>query len=252
MKTVMTFLVVVTFTMASPLYADTVTLIAEDFESGASHDLYAPIAGTNGWTGDSSGSAYLCYYPSVPSESGYVDSGYSAGPTGDASGSRWAGLQKGFTAPTGVTSYTLTATLYAPSTNYGESYAQVDLISPNGRTYMANGFGNLLMGRDNVGEASDVQVTVPVDVKMFADDNGVDFYQRVHGTTDWTLETHRTWGAGDLANFNAVGIDSFNNYYGNIDSVVLTATYVVPEPAAVALLLSGTIGLLAYAWRKRK
>jgi hypothetical protein len=250
MKTALSALVVLALTMVSPLLADTV-LISEDFEAGAGYDLYAPIAGTNGWTGDSSGAGYLCYYPSVPSASGAVDSGYSAGPTGET-GNSWASLQKGFTAPAGVKSYTLTATLYAPSTSADprESYAQIDLISPNGRTYIANGFGNLLMGRDGGGEATDVQIAEPVDVKIVADNNGTTFYQRVHGTTDWTMETQQAWGAGELANFNAVGIDSYNHYYGNIDSLVLTAT--IPEPSVITLLLSGVVGLLAYAWRKQK
>jgi hypothetical protein len=40
-----------------------------------------------------------------------------------------------------------------------------------------------------------------------------------------------------------------NNCYWNVDNVRLTAT---PEPGTLALLTTGLIGLVCYAWRKRK
>ena len=39
-------------------------------------------------------------------------------------------------------------------------------------------------------------------------------------------------------------------YLGTIDNFEIVGT--VPEPGTIVLLITGLIGLLAYAWRKRK
>ena len=36
------------------------------------------------------------------------------------------------------------------------------------------------------------------------------------------------------------------------EGLTLSITIAVPEPSTLGLLISGCIGLLAYAWRKRK
>ena len=74
-----------------------------------------------------------------------------------------------------------------------------------------------------------------------------------------TLNFGDSWagGIGDIAELlvfdnalstadrNAVGVYLADKYG-------ITTAYVVPEPGALALLSSGLIGLLAYAWRKRR
>ena len=93
------------------------------------------------------------------------------------------------------------------------------------------------------------QITVPVDVKIVVDNSSATYYKRLHGVTDWTQMTQVSC-PGELADLNSVWLDTVNCSYGNVDSLRLTAT--VPEPATVTLLVTGLIGLLAYAWRKRK
>lgn len=53
---------------------------------------------------------------------------------------------------------------------------------------------------------------------------------------DGTADVSVAWGSGDG--------------YVSADAVRLTAA--VPEPSVLALLVTGLLGLLAYAWRKRK
>jgi hypothetical protein len=53
--------------------------------------------------------------------------------------------------------------------------------------------------------------------------------------------------------------EAHNVFFGNVGSSAgtcdfahVTLTYAVPEPSAVMLLISGLLGLLCYAWRRRK
>lgn len=77
-------------------------------------------------------------------------------------------------------------------------------------------------------------------------------------------------GAGTDATFNDIGYYSLANYNsaitvalsvvsdtaafasGSVDGSVMQFQVVVPEPGTFALFAAGLIGLLAYAWRKRK
>jgi hypothetical protein len=46
---------------------------------------------------------------------------------------------------------------------------------------------------------------------------------------------------------------STTSYYTNCGTMIMAVSgHVVPEPGTLALLAGGLVGLLAYAWRKRK
>jgi threonine dehydrogenase-like Zn-dependent dehydrogenase len=55
--------------------------------------------------------------------------------------------------------------------------------------------------------------------------------------------------AGDYIDFF---VDKYNGSLTNDLTVVHATISEVPEPATIVMLASGLIGLLAYAWRKRK
>lgn len=61
-----------------------------------------------------------------------------------------------------------------------------------------------------------------------------------------------TAGSHTLAFAGVTAYSSGNDYTEGIDLVTVSNTYTVPEPSALILGVTGVIGLLAYAWRKRK
>ena len=101
--------------------------------------------------------------------------------------------------------------------------------------------------------SSAVSVTQPtsaVDIKMVLQDSRTDFYYKLH--TDSTWSTAGGFDAGNaLSSYGMIGIDGHVGYAGGIDSIQLTAS-TVPEPTTLALLTTGLLALLAYAWRKRR
>jgi hypothetical protein len=75
-------------------------------------------------------------------------------------------------------------------------------------------------------------------------------YKDVTITYDPSAPGAPTATVGDALEIRLRGIDNFAGQYWTVyDNVRLTAT---PEPGTVVLLATGLIGLLAYAWRKRK
>lgn len=57
-------------------------------------------------------------------------------------------------------------------------------------------------------------------------------------------------GFGIAANYSTSNPGGSYEVY--VDNLTYTATGVIPEPSSLALLAAGLLGLLAYAWRKRK
>ena len=90
--------------------------------------------------------------------------------------------------------------------------------------------------------------------------DGIDFYVYVDGVQEYSkyIGTESTVYSFDLTGLSiGVGqnvdfvVYKHGNYYN--DSSLFSATIsTVPEPSFIALLVTGLIGLLAYAWQKRR
>ncbi len=87
----------------------------------------------------------------------------------------------------------------------------------------------------------------------------------VVSTTDPDKYLVNMWinGTEVVTGYSATGLSSFTNNYVGLGCLTggstkvqtwdnLTVTTPIPEPSTIALLSAGLIGLLAYAWRKRK
>ena len=61
-----------------------------------------------------------------------------------------------------------------------------------------------------------------------------------------------TAGSHTLAFAGLTAYSSGKDYTMGVDTVSVSNTYTAPEPSAILLLATGLIGLLAYAWRKRR
>jgi len=116
------------------------------------------------------------------------------------------------------------------------------------------------LGYKLVGSDVQIMVTMPGDVDL---DGDVDFadYNKVLADFNAGM-TGAYWADGD---FNYNGVVDFADYNTTLSYFNLGAAMValpelggprglagVPEPGTLALLAGGLIGLLAYAWRKRK
>jgi hypothetical protein len=67
--------------------------------------------------------------------------------------------------------------------------------------------------------------------------------------TAWTNYTAR-FTASEATTVTLTFADNVSNGWGTyLDAVSVTAT---PEPSSLTILFIGLVGLLAYAWRKRK
>jgi hypothetical protein len=240
MKTVVTVFVVVCLVVSSPLFADTI-LLQEDFEGGVAD---TKIDGHNGWSGDAN----------VMFDATVIDQGQSAGC--DGASPTWPGAQKAFSHTIAAgESYVLTGTLLAQGTT--GQYADLRLNNSTANTFVqfALGYGDLLLGNGEIDiRAPRPQATTPIDVKGVFGDNTVAGYYRAHGDSTWLSMGTLALPTGSgyaLAGYDQVAIHFHGGYPGEIDTIQLTAT-AVPEPTSFALLTAGILGLLAYAWRKRK
>lgn len=90
-------------------------------------------------------------------------------------------------------------------------------------TVIDSGTKGVSLTLTQVGNAAN---TVTVTSKLISDNT----------TSDYIVFHNREYGSG-------------TNYYAKLDNVAINT---VPEPSTIALAVTGLIGLLAYAWRKRK
>jgi hypothetical protein len=240
--------VLIVLAMVSPLFAD-ITLFSEGFEGAAAS---THVIGYNGWTNSNVDDSLLISGTTI-------DSGQSA------SGGAWEKASKTFTptAGTGET-WTLTATLLAADTS--GAYAHL-LLRNHAATYGTNGYQNsyniplgyawtnasLLnsTGNDFVGALTNSgQATTPVDVKFVFSQNAQQFSFKKHSDTAWTDGGSATWSGPALNTFDTVTLIANAGGGNGYDSILLTSN--APEPSSLVLAGMGLLGLLAYAWRKRK
>jgi hypothetical protein len=251
------FSTLIVLAMASPLCADTV-LFSENFEGGTAGNS---IAGWNGWSGDAS----------MVISSTVIDSGQSAGNGLGAVG--WPpGVMKGFTyAPSSSEAYTLTAVLSAPDTGgaYGEvgigddSVVNAGVGTANKGVVAWIGYDRIVFDAAKQVEGEPIarikiapQPGEPLDIKMVLSNSWNEFYYRNHGDTDWT-DAGGFAAVDSLADYSKVAmIGHFSStavIAGGVDTIqVSVGPAPVPEPSSLMITCAGLIGLLAYAWRKRK
>jgi hypothetical protein len=131
----------------------------------------------------------------------------------------------------------------------GASFEGVDLITFTDTSYNGRGVDIFFHANGDVsyydGAAHPVTGTFTRNV-----------WQHVTVNADYSLQTF----TASIGSLSFSGTMSSTNGYGYIDLYgspryydnVLVRVDPVPEPSTMALLVTGVVGLLAYAWRKRK
>ena len=74
----------------------------------------------------------------------------------------------------------------------------------------------------------------------------------VNGSTPKTATFTNPGGNGYTGLTGALGGWDIYTNSGNMTAYVDCATSAVPEPSALVLVVTGLLGLLAYAWRRRR
>ncbi len=92
--------------------------------------------------------------------------------------------------------------------------------------------------------------------QVYNDDNSpviLGYQPQLPGVGDILAKIYVTTGTNVTYN-GLLGLDTLNSVGGSFESIpyVGPPPPPVPEPSTLALLVSGMIGLLAYAWKKRK
>jgi hypothetical protein len=70
-------------------------------------------------------------------------------------------------------------------------------------------------------------------------------------TVTWTVPIDSPY-LGQQLQIGLAGVSNAAGAYANFDNIRLTGPVSTPEPGTLMILASGLIGLLCYAWRKRK
>ena len=242
MKTLLSILVVLAATC--PLYADVVVL-QEDFNGtpGTSVD------GWNGWVlagGDPD---------EITISSTVIDSGNSAAvDTGHGLWYTWVDKTISFSPPAG-TALTLTGTMLCPDGGLVQTSDYADLSfrdssDPTKYLQIALGYDYLIFG-DSGPTAQHIQPmpTTATDVRLVVTDSEWTGSYKANGTSVWTVGPTLAHTV-PISGYDTINLSGAGQPF--MDSIQLMGTGTVPEPTTLVLVLTGLIGLLAYAWRKRK
>jgi hypothetical protein len=190
---------------------------------------------------DTASSSFAVSSTDQPGTGATLAGGGWAGSVANLNNGGGGSLEGGIGAGTGLSSgdyvtyiFDLTNAAYGWNINRITSYASWD-TSMGGRTRQGYSVTATLM--DN----STVQTLAP---QTYVD--GTDCYATKVDITGLGLTGVKSLTFSDFVNCPSAGL---GNIYHEID-VFGTAT--VPEPGAVVLLTTGLIGMLSYAWRKRR
>ncbi|MBU4270904.1 MAG: PEP-CTERM sorting domain-containing protein [Planctomycetes bacterium] len=267
MKTLLSALIVLA--LACPLYAD-VVLLSEDFGSGGTPAVGSALRGYNGWFGYATDDV-------LKISDAVADVGQSAAfnapyGTGYPAGRNWPEVSKSFShfggGPVAGEVYTLSATIVASTSGYHGMGVELSTTTTgwaDGTFVTAwygpaqGGYGNKIWAGSSIDGAmaySTPALTngVAYDMKAVVSTASTDFYYKVHTDSTWTLMG--TGSGQTLSSFqyvNIIGVVGTYNWSGTgipLDTVVLSSN--IPEPSTLALLATGLLGLLCYAWRKRR
>lgn len=165
--------------------------------------------------------------------------------------------------------FTIEAVLSSRSGTYDSTHSGIIMVFGSGDSIRTGMYGpyngaDTLRYEDNQNQPNGIGATT--DAK-YSSGTGLSFAERItrHGsnyTFSYKNDGDATWTdvgtLGSAYGFDATG-PSWIGLYGSCwGTGTETCTYssfsftVVPEPSAMVLLIIGIMGLLAYAWRKRK
>jgi hypothetical protein len=211
----------------------------------------SPLNGQDGWTATGTNTVY------------------SAGLAGSQSAKLTSGTATHSLAGAGFTDVTEFSELIYGQAISGSQYIETQLKANNGATevpfakfgyqYMA-GHGFDIYGYDG---STGVQVQPLNYFDTYSVTASVNFATQKYDVTFTDVTEGHTYShtfsglsfensiTREQAEANSsVSLAVGGNWYGIIDNVALTST--LPEPSTLILLLTSGLGLLAYAWRKRR
>lgn len=175
-----------------------------------------------------------------------AENGYQSGVADNWSGWSFAG-------------YVINGTNAAPDGFAGPSHLNQfqeykGWIGQNTGIEMTPGYTYTLSGDVNPGNYSGTPLSALFSVEYA--DNSTTTDSTRFGYDTFTGFTQSTWAnksvsatyTGDPGKYLCVWVQMGGNY-GGLDNLVVTVT---PEPSVIVLLGAGLVGLLAYAWRKRR
>jgi hypothetical protein len=120
----------------------------------------------------------------------------------------------------------------SPATDHPLSTMEIRLYWDNGGTKTIIGSKEIVFGDLSTSSLTDYSVTIPTV-------QSGDFYKN-QAIGVWIQTTYQ---------MTSEGVDPHNTYW-LVDNVRVTEA--IPEPSTIVLLAAGLLGLLAYAWRRRR
>jgi hypothetical protein len=253
--------------------------IAQNAEAGTLN--YEQTFGTTGTQASDSGSSFANYSGWTYYESASdVDSYATVASTGTlslvkGSGARTVYATVSAASITGQNTFTNPTTVSADLTGVGPSeYASngtfhVGIVFGDAEFYFHPGYsgGAVRMGpttADSIYQFFDNAATYqqgnPVRVSVTVAENSTDSslynLSLSLNSSDGSYSASTTIAKSYVGDFDSVGVlmdgDVNNGPYTEYVSNFSVSTVAVPEPGTLALTFAGVVGLLAYAWRKRK